>query len=64
MCIEGLAATGMIYTMITDIAYTFLPDGVKKYDNSMKQINTSRIIFFVIAIVYDTVVGNILYKHF
>jgi len=64
MCIEGLAATGMIYTMITNIAYIFLPDNAQKYDNSMKQINTSRIIFFVIAIVYDTVAGNILYKHF
>ena len=65
MCIEGLAGTGMISTMVSDIAYTFLPDGVQKYDdNSMKQINTSRIIFFVIAIVYDTVAGNILYKHF
>ena len=65
LCIGGLAGTGMIYTMITDLLYTFDKDGVQKYDdNSMKQINTSRIIFFVIAIVYDTVAGNILYKHF
>ena len=50
--------------MIMDIYYTIDSDGVKKYDNSMKQINTSRIIFFVIAIVYDTVIGNILYECF
>jgi hypothetical protein len=50
--------------MITDIIYTFDSDGVKKYDDSMKRINAFRIIFFIIAIVYDIAIGNILNSHF
>ena len=64
MCIEILPCITMIYTMITDIIYTFDSDGVKKYDDSMKRINTFRIIFFIIAIVYDIAIGNILNSHF
>ena len=63
MCIEALAGMTMIYTMIMDIVYTFDSNGVKKYDDSMKVLNTSRIIFFVIAIVYDIAIGNYLYYH-
>ena len=53
----------MFCTMMADIFYTFDSDGVRKYDNSMKILNISRIIFFVIAIVYDLAIGNYLFHH-
>ena len=62
-CIGASAGTIMFCTMMMDIFYTIDSDGVKKYDNSMKILNTSRIIFFVIAIVYDLAIGEYLYHH-
>ena len=64
ICIEGVAGIIMVYSIIMDIIYTIDSDGVKKYDNSMKIINTSRIIFFVIAIVYDIAISCILCYYF
>ena len=64
ICIEGSAVIIMVTTMFMDIVYTIDSDGVRKYDNSMKRINTFRIIFFVIAIVYDIAISCILYYYF
>ena len=61
ICIAALAGITMAYTMINDIGYTI---DSKNYNNSMKRINTFKIIFFAFAIVYDIVIGNILCYHF